>query len=123
MSALYHYTCDHGRQRLGDTGEVLPGAMLADGAIYWTALFAWFTDMTKPDRDGLGLTSHLVRCDRTAHRYRVTGGVVTEWCKVARALPREYREAIENAPGSRPRHWFVADEPVPVVYDPIGVSV
>jgi hypothetical protein len=81
----------------------------------------WLTDLDTPDADALGLTTSYIACDRTEYRYRVTdhAGVITwaEWVDLQR--PR-YDLTFVSAftMGRRPRHWWVADVPVPVVYDP-----
>ena len=119
-TTLYHYTCSHGRADLGDEGHLLPGASLTSAqlAMPWTASLVWLTDLPAPIRDALGLTSNFIRCDRTRYRYRVVDPTHTvRWVLVARNYPRA---EIENAPGVLPMHWWVADRPVPVVYDPIG---
>lgn len=120
---LFHYTCDHGHKALGSgsctllplTGQRLTPAPPAGGA------FVWLTDLDVPFRAALGLTSVALRCDRTAHRYRVTGGDATplRWLQARRLFPPAYRDALERAPGAMPAHWWVAGEGVPAVYDPI----
>lgn len=96
-----------------------PGVLLGTGkALPWTAEVGWFTDMAVPHREALGLTSYVARCDRTAHRFRVTDPTeVMRWGRYARRLAREEREWLETQPGSRPAHWWVALGPVPVVPD------
>lgn len=117
--SLYHYTCvDHGRAGIGDEGLIVPAAHLTDRDLPWMSHLVWLTDLPVPQREALGLTSRFARCDRTAHRYRVTGGDVVAWWRFARAIPREVREQLEGAEGARPVHWFVSAEPVPAVYDP-----
>lgn len=122
-TVLYHFTCDHGREALGDRGVIRPGADLTDGAVPWTSALVWLTDLPRPQREGLGLTSHLIRCDRTQYRYRVLDGEqVTRWTTFARDLPRAYRESVECAPGAMPAHWWVAVEGVRAVYEPLVMS-
>lgn len=113
---LWHYTCDHGRAALGESGWVVSARAL--GADTPTGRYGWFTDLGTPIRDALGLTMALVTCDRTAHRYRVTdeAGVV-RWASVRRDFPADWREDLEGGPGARPRHWWVAVDPVAVVLD------
>ena len=112
--SLFHYTCDH----------AVPGILtdehvrsLADLHPYadippW-GLFSWFTDLDVPDRNGLGLTSTVLSCDRTAHRFTVTDTTEVErWVDVRRYHP--WAVEMESAPGAMPAHWWVATEPVPV---------
>jgi hypothetical protein len=117
---LYHYTCGHSAADIDAAGKVLPGFVLTERATYWPSRFAWFTDMSTPERDALGLTMHSIICDRTEHRYRVTDPTeVMPWHVVARSVPRDQREALESASGARPMHWFVAVCGVSVVRDPL----
>lgn len=114
---LYHYTCDHGRAALGDRGTVLPGAARVEGG----GPFAWFTDLAHPNRGALGLTSHLLECDRLAHRYRFIDSpeVLAHWLDMRRILPGPFVLGLEQGPAVRPRHWWVAVGAVEVVYDPL----
>lgn len=125
---LYHYTCDHGRTQLGNAGVLLPAvAQRPDhgdriNLFPWQGWLVWMTDLDRPIREALGLTSVHLRCDRTAHRYRVTSlEHVMPWGRYAHdhKVPREVRDEIEQAPG-RPAHWWVSLEPVPAVYDPVA---
>jgi len=110
---LWHYTCDHHRRQLGWNGALRPGL---DG-------FVWMTDLDHPDAYGLGLTSMILRCDRTAHRYRVkVTDTARPWVEVRREINPVRVEALESAPGVLLRHWWVATTLVPVVYDPIGAT-
>jgi hypothetical protein len=102
---LFHYTCAHGRQRIGRRGYLLPGL---DG-------FLWMTDLDVPVREALGLTSKLLDCDRTQFRYAASvdeGGGVIPYLDYRHLLDPVRREGIEAAPGVLIRHWFVAARPV-----------
>lgn len=124
---LWHWTCEHSRDRIGDTGTLLPAATLAperfrvlEGLPWvWQARFVWLTDLPYPDRLALGLTSHMLTCDRMAHRYRVTDpSQCHRWTKVRRPFAADASRNLE-VPGTLPRHWWVSTEPVPVEYDPL----
>lgn len=105
---LYHYTCAHAHAKIST--ELRPGL---DG-------FVWLTDLDAPFDYALGLTRLLTRCDRTAHRYRVTDTTdVTAYLDVRATLHRERREGLETF-GTLPRHWYVSTAHVPVIYDPRG---
>lgn len=118
LPTLYHYTCDHGHKGIGTEGYARPLARLAGGELPETARWLWLTDMATPDRDALGLTSQVLACDRLAHRYRVTRPVdVHPWVKVRRLVSPIVREALESAPGARPKHWYVSRQPQSVVLD------
>lgn len=118
MGPLWHYTCDHGRWAIGRVGLVYPAHHLTTRALPPTGRYAWFTDLSAPIRDALGLTQHLAQCDRTAHRYRVTdpAGIVP-WTAVRRDFPPLWRVDLEWTSGARPKHWYVSEEPVPVELD------
>ena len=108
---LFHYTCDHGRDAiLADGGMLRPGF---DG-------FVWMTDLDVPYRVALGLTSQILSCDRTAHRFEL---VMPEWNDTPPwpAVPwMELRKMrgfklmayVLEAAGTMPRHWFVSSRPV-----------
>ena len=122
MTTLYHYTCDHGAAPILREGHVRPlfdvlGGDEGDGSALARmpqGHFAWFTDLDTPDARGLGLTSQILSCDRTAHRFRVTDSTeVTRWLDVRRYHPSMWD--LEKAPGALPAHWWLATEPVPVV--------
>lgn len=136
MTRLFHYTCAHGRKALGDHGDVMPAVMVnPDLAEKFTALhilgrLAWFTDLSpapgfvtpREFREALGLTMNFTTCDRTRYRYRVTieDGIengLRPWTAVRHLYPAHIVAELEEAPGARPRHWWVADRPVPVIYE------
>lgn len=119
---FWHFTCEHGRAALGDAGELVPAVLLVPDparlALWWPARLVWLSDLPYPDRQALGLTSHLITCDRTAHRYRVTdAATVQPWARARR--PFRHEAAALEVPGTRPAHWYVSGEPVPVEYDPL----
>jgi hypothetical protein len=138
MTTLYHFTCDHAHLLLGKTGTLLPGCLLNGPdprhqhrhvEVPFQTSLVWATDLRYPNRDALGLTSYLLQCDRTAHRYRLlhddeTGMV--PWTDVRRQMfTRGLGDVVydlEEAPGVRPRHWWVSSRPVAVEYDPLPVG-
>lgn len=114
---LWHYTCEHGYAGIGDRGQLWPAYALTNRIPpeWWPARLVWLTDLAAPDRAGLGLTSAVSACDRTAYRYRVTDDLdVIPWVRVRRQFPAD---VLEDLPGTRPRHWYVSSNPVPVILD------
>ncbi len=109
---LHHYTCDHGADGIRRAGVLRPHLhpWLPDPLV-------WLTDLDVPVADALGLTSHILSCDRIAHRFTVAAHPSAVWWpRFARTLPdRAVREALEGAPGVLPAHWWVNREPVPVM--------
>jgi len=118
---LWHYTCDHGHEAIGEFGVLVPGRVLAPDRMppdYWPADFVWLTDLARPNRDALGLTSWIIECDRTAHRYRAAWEVtIKPWVEVRRSVNSP--ESLEAAEGARPRHWYVSRDPVAVRWAPL----
>lgn len=130
--SLYHYTCEHGRAGIGDVGRLLASVDLSeksaamaktDPGLRDLLSWVWLTDLEAPDRDGLGLTMRLSKCDRTVHRYQVIdpGPGVARWTAVRRAFNPDLRAELEGAPGAMPMHWFVARSGVvTVAYYPLA---
>jgi hypothetical protein len=127
---LFHYTCEHGRRALGDLGRVAPLRVHSPGAaveltrrhLGVLSVMCWFTDLDEPLREVLGLTSHALQCDRTAYRYRVTDPRgIDRWLAspLRRRCSRDILRNLELGGAGLPAHWWVAVDPVPVVFDPI----
>lgn len=126
---FYHYTCDHGRDGIGDYGvihpigalfPVMPAAGLTDDERLMRALL-WATDLPEPDIEGLGLTSEILSCKRWIYRYRITNPM-----PLMRFSDMQYRFSPEAQKGLlegavKPEHWFVSWRPLPAIYDPVGV--
>jgi hypothetical protein len=117
--SLYHFTCAHAAQKIVDCGLVRPAIDFHDGPLpTWSGLLCWFTDLDFAPPEAVGLTSTMLLCDRTAHRF-----LVTDDSNVHRWIDSSWRRhwwagLLESAPGALPRHWFIADVPVPVQIDP-----
>jgi len=111
---LYHYTCSHGRAAIGDVGTLIPGP---DG-------YVWATDLAWPVTKALGLTNHILPCDRTEHRYEITAAEglagFLPWMAVRNTLPEEMVFALELAEGAMPRHWFLSASPAAARHSPIN---
>lgn len=134
---LYHYTCGHGFKGIGRYGLVLPAATLRPDVVgglepphQLLALIAWFTDAETPDRDALGLTAGMIRCDRTTHRFRVlddphTAGII-RWSEFRGLFTDRLAQVHDDAPGwvadlerfGQPDLWWVSVQAVKVRYDP-----
>lgn len=103
---LYHYTCSHQVDQIRETmtlrGLVHP-LMPALGPLIH------LTDLPVPDRNGLGLTSRILKCDRTEWRCTVDAPDVFHWPRFARLyeMPKEVREELESVPGVLPMHWYI----------------
>jgi hypothetical protein len=117
---LYHYTCAHGaagiRRDRQLVGNPHPYLLEAGPLIH-------LTDLERPDRYGLGLTSYGLGCDRTAYRVTVATESAGHWPVFARAMRREVRERFEACPGALPMHWWIGREPIPVLtVEAVGVT-
>lgn len=100
---LWHYTCDHGLLKIGARGWLKPGA----------DSWLWLTDLDVPHRDALGLSSVLIECDRTAHRYRVEPGHDAHpFVRMQHAFDPVRWQALLDVPGGLVRHWYVSAVPV-----------
>jgi hypothetical protein len=133
---LYHYTCAHGATRVEATRTLRPTplswarqdrVLVADGhppsGLADHPTVAWLTDFDELDDDlarRLGFVNPVAHPGGTTCRrtdYRVT--VDTEravrwhtWAMLRTANPR-WRLWLET--GRSPEHWWVVDEPVPIV--------
>jgi hypothetical protein len=115
---LYHYTCAHTFAALGHGGTLKPARHLTDAIPdeWWPADYVWATDLARPIRDALGLTQHLVTCDRTRFRYRVLEPwQFLPWMDLRPVAPNP---SLLEVAGTRPRHWWVCPFPVEAVYEP-----
>lgn len=107
---LYHYCCSCSARQITARGFLRPF-----GADFFGANLVWLTDQAVPDREGLGLTSHILKCDRLEHQYvaDVAANQVQWW------LDSEIRRALacdstfhEFEDGRNPSSWWIATEPV-----------
>ena len=105
---LYHYTCGDSAPEIDATGQLRPNYSAVPPVV-------WLTDLEVPDAAALGLTSRTLGCDRTRHRVEVEPAAALWWPTYARSLPRELRAYLEDVPGVLPAHWWVSEEPVPIV--------
>lgn len=109
---LYHYTCEHAAPRIAESGRLVPNEhpYLGGGPL------VWLTDFTEPMRQGLGLTSHVLNCDRTGWRVVVDTDDAVRWPAYARSngFSRPLREQLE-LPGTFPSHWWVSRDSLPIV--------
>jgi len=106
---LYHYTCSHSRSKI-----LLDGILKPNERSYRHLL--WLTDLEVPDVRGLGLTSFMLRCDRTEWRVAVETEIAVPWTRYAHDNRVEWqvREVLEGATGARPLHWWVSEVDIPI---------
>lgn len=126
MTALWHYTCDHGHQALLNGPTLLPGAQVPgypqerlDSPMGVLALLSWMTDLEQPDADALGLTMRTIGCDRTRHRWRVLQpDRALRWGRVRSQIEPWVLDGLELKGGAQPVHWWVSQRPIAVEHAP-----
>lgn len=109
---LYHFTCEHGAERIVQEGLLRPNPLLKPSVI-------WLTNLSDAPREWLGLTSIILECDRTQYRFSAEVEEperYVDWAKRVR-LSRRVRDAWELAPGALPMHWWISETPLPVLRD------
>lgn len=107
---LYHYCCSCSRRTITDRGFLRP-----HGAVLFGVDLVWLTDQDVPNRDGLGLTSYMLKCDRLEYQYvvDVEAEHVEPW------VGSSVRDALASDPafhefedGRQPETWWIARRPV-----------
>lgn len=106
---LFHYTCSHSRAKI-----LLDGVLKPNERSYRQLL--WLTDQPVPDPLGLGLTSFMLRCDRTAWRVSVDTEIAERWVDYAHRTRVEMavRLGLDHNPGAAPLTWWVSEVDIPV---------
>lgn len=110
---LYHYCCSCSARHITARGFLMP-----HGADFFGIDLVWLTDQSVPDREGLGLTSHILKCDRLEHQYiaDLEPRQVQKWLdsEIRRELSRDltFHEFEDNRD---PSTWWIATAPVFVV--------
>ena len=111
MRDLYHFTCAHRAPLIGGRGVLKPNPQPMLGGV----ALVWLTDLAVPDRDGLGLTSSLVRCDRTEFRYRALSHIGVQAWMISSWRARLHSDLLADFElFGQPLRWFVSAQPVPV---------
>lgn len=101
---LYHFTCYHAADRIGRRGWLRPWANPM-----WPTVppLVWLTDLERPERLAVGLTSDILKCDRMEVRYATTQSCEPWRAFIERvAAARSMRQL--HYPGTQPEHWFVS---------------
>ena len=110
MSALYHYCCRHSAKLIVRSGALrpFPQPLLRGLPVLWA------TDQETPDREALGLTMHMVQCDRTERRFTIpdySTQLFTPWLDSPVRLLVDDLANFEAAPRD-PTLWWVSILPV-----------
>ena len=113
---LYHYCCRHSASLITRYGFLRP-----NGADYFGVGLIWLTDQVVPDREGLGLTSHLtgLKCDRLERRYVVQTDSAERWMDslIRRQLSSDPFFARDFEGGRQPETWWISTKAVWGVFD------
>lgn len=110
---LYHYCCSCSARRITSRGFLRPFG----GALFGVDLI-WLTDQVTPNREGLGLTSQILKCDRLEHQYVVeaAAGGVERWLSsdVRRIFKtKDYDGNFDDFEAGRsPETWWIARRPL-----------
>lgn len=110
---LYHYTTRRLARKITNRGFLKPNPV-------WTAVtgypLVWLTDMADPDVEGLGLTRHYIKEDRTAVRYIVQRYEnIVPWILFPATISHADRRTLEK--DRLPERWFVSTKHVYVIRD------
>jgi hypothetical protein len=126
---LWHFTCEHGREGIGEAGNVWPMAMFdpdaAERLPWWfepMGGISWWTD--QGDGQGSVVTSRATSsgCERWLYRYRALDSErAIPYGRWARVLEPRVRFILEHAPGALPGTWWVAENSMPARLDPARV--
>lgn len=124
---LFHYCCEHVAPKIARDGFLKPGMawrhydfkMLSHGepmsGLWRAPAVVWLTDLARPDRQALGLTSFTLPCDRTEVRFTVSDATgVVPWRDFAEThgAASDWLSVMEA--GRSPEHWFVATNCLPI---------
>lgn len=120
---LFHYCCRHSANAITQRGFLRP-----QGRDLFGVDLIWLTDQAIPDREGLGLTSHIQPCDRLEFQYVVQfdAADVERWMEspVRAELARD-STFHEFEDGRQPHTWWVAYRPIYAIrnraYSPLVV--
>ncbi len=109
MITLYHYCCDCSARRITARGFLQPR-----GASLFRTDVVWLTDQAVPDRDGLGLTSKTLSCDRLDAQYVATvdPARVERWLESAVRRNLRFLDTSSFEDLHRPDTWWIATTPV-----------
>ena len=128
MQPLYHYSCRHTVAQIERDAMLRPSAawrhydtlMICNGepmsGLWRAPAVLWLTDLERPRRRALGLTSQTLDCDRTEYRYTVErSDTMVPWLDFAtqHGANPEWLAVLHD--GREPEHWYVAVQPVPFV--------
>lgn len=106
---LIHYTCDHAAVKITLDRVLRPNPLSFRHLL-------WLSDLEEPSVLGLGLTSYMLRCDRTAWKVVVETDVAVKWTKWAHENRIDFanRLGLDGSPGAMPLRWWVSTSELPI---------
>lgn len=104
---LYHFTCDHGRDGIAQTGILLPRI---HPFMPHLGPLLWLTDVAVPTPEAVGLTSRSLTCDRLSYRYCVRTSAALPWSQIRARANADVVATLESY--GHPEHWWVARRPL-----------
>lgn len=107
--ALYHFTCgDHGWLGITRDQQIRP---YRHPFMKHLGPLLWLTDLAEPSSpEDIGLTSTMLSCDRTEHRFTVTTRAAMPWTSVRDHVQADVIEALETF--GYPERWWVVRRPL-----------
>jgi hypothetical protein len=118
---LFHFTCRHAAERIGQRGWLLPSVRLMSplqlrnlpNDVLMAGQAVWLATDRDATQRSLGFDGILSQCDRTEYRYRVTEpGAVRPWTEVRTGWPPEVVAALEEGQDKRPETWWLGRGPM-----------
>ena len=107
---LYHFTCaDHGYPGIARSREIRPYPHLKLPT--WPPV-VWLTDLARPSRDAVGLTSARLTCDRLAVRLTVEAPEAVPFAEARRRWRIPLDAFLDLTAYGDPAHWYVSQEPI-----------
>lgn len=106
---LFHFTCDHGHDALGNRGELRP--IVEHPFLHIKVV--WLTSDPWPDRESTGLGMTITRCDRMQYRYMVTDlSNCRRWLDSPERTGAPVDAVADLESYGDPEQWWIASEPV-----------
>lgn len=107
---LYHFTCADGARGIRRDGLIIPNRhpILAGEPL------VWLTGDPRAPRRSLGLSSHILSCDRMAHRFDVEPIYALHWSIARVRYDAAAVRSLEAARGVRPSSWWVTWHPIAI---------
>jgi len=106
---LIHFTCSHSAAKIEADRVLRPNPLSFRHLL-------WLTDLEQPDVLGLGLTSFMLRCNRTEWKVVVETDSAVKWTRWAHDNKVDFanRLGLDGNPGAMPLRWWVSESDIPI---------